>query len=409
MSQSALLSSAAVATISLLGTAVNADQVINDDLIVIGSICAGIDCVNGEDFGFDTLRMKENNTRVQFNDTSAGSFPTNNWQIRANASFSGGPSFLGFVDQGPDGTSETGTIVFSVAAGAGPNALFVDAGGNVGIGTGNPVLRMHAVNGNTPALRLEQNGSSGFTPQTWDLAGNEINFFVRDVTNGSALPFRIRSGAATSVLDIQGNERVGVNTTSPDATMEVNAVASSIGAGNVVMKLTNPAVNGPATLQFASADTTTTPWNVLSSGNSNNFLITRADTGKFEFQLTSAGNLTIAGALTQNSDKNNKIAIHPIDSDEILSKVLALPISSWTYTQDAESGTRHIGPMAQDFYALFGTGDTDRGISTLDASGVALAAIKALAADIDALRMANTDLSSRLERLEVQPSSSSME
>src|SRR5947207_8458865 len=39
------------------------DQVIPDDLIVQGSICAGLDCVNNEDFGFDTIRVKENNTR----------------------------------------------------------------------------------------------------------------------------------------------------------------------------------------------------------------------------------------------------------------------------------------------------------------------------------------------------------
>ena len=38
-----------------------ADQVILDDLVVDGSICVGQDCVNGESFGFDTIRLKENN------------------------------------------------------------------------------------------------------------------------------------------------------------------------------------------------------------------------------------------------------------------------------------------------------------------------------------------------------------
>ncbi|HWF88806.1 MAG TPA: hypothetical protein VN659_08230 [Pyrinomonadaceae bacterium] len=55
------------------------DQVIADDLIVQGSICAGLDCVNNEDFGFDTIRVKENNTRIQFDDTSTSAgFPSNN-------------------------------------------------------------------------------------------------------------------------------------------------------------------------------------------------------------------------------------------------------------------------------------------------------------------------------------------
>ena len=47
-----------------------ADQVIPDDLIVQGSACVGLDCVNNESFGFDTIRLKENNTRIKFDDTS---------------------------------------------------------------------------------------------------------------------------------------------------------------------------------------------------------------------------------------------------------------------------------------------------------------------------------------------------
>ena len=60
------------------------DQVIPDDLIVQGSACVGIDCVNNENFGFDTIRVKENNVRIQFDDTSVSAgFPTNTWQRTA--------------------------------------------------------------------------------------------------------------------------------------------------------------------------------------------------------------------------------------------------------------------------------------------------------------------------------------
>ncbi|HSK63276.1 MAG TPA: hypothetical protein VK893_05525, partial [Pyrinomonadaceae bacterium] len=156
------------------------DQVIPDDLIVQGSLCAGIDCINNENFGFDTIRVKENNTRIQFDDTStAAGFATNNWQIRANDSASGGASFLGFVDQGATGNSETGTIVFAVAAGAPANSLRVSNTGNVGLGTATPVLDVHASTSDTPAIRLEQNNTGGFTAQTWDIGANEANFFVR--------------------------------------------------------------------------------------------------------------------------------------------------------------------------------------------------------------------------------------
>ena len=192
------------------------DFVIADDLIVQGSACVGLDCVDGESFGFDTIRVKENNTRIQFDDTSTSAgFASNNWQIRANSSASGGGNFLAFVDQGTTGNSETGTIVFEVDAGAPANSLRVSSGGNIGVGTATPVLDVHINTTDTPAIRLEQNNSGGFTAQTWDVAGNEANFFVRDVTSGSRLPFRIRPGAPTSSIDIAANGFVGVGTASP--------------------------------------------------------------------------------------------------------------------------------------------------------------------------------------------------
>ena len=57
------------------------DQVILDDLIVDGSACIGQDCNNGESFGFDTIRLKENNLRIKAEDTSnSASFPSRDWQ-----------------------------------------------------------------------------------------------------------------------------------------------------------------------------------------------------------------------------------------------------------------------------------------------------------------------------------------
>lgn len=192
------------------------DQVIPDDLIVQGSACVGLDCVNGEVFGFDTIRTKENNDRIQFDDTSTSAgFPSNNWQIRANSSASGGANFLAFVDQGTTGNSETGTIVFEVDAGAPANSLKVSSTGRVGLRTATPVLDLQITTGDTPAHRLEQTSAGGFTAQTWDIAGNEANFFVRDVTGGSRLPFRIRPGAPTSSLDVAASGNVGVGTASP--------------------------------------------------------------------------------------------------------------------------------------------------------------------------------------------------
>jgi hypothetical protein len=213
------------------------DVVTADDEIIQGSLCVGLDCVNGENFGFDTIRVKENNTRIQFDDTSTSAgFATNNWQIRANSSASGGASFLAFVDQGATSNSETGTINFEVDAGAPANSIKVASTGKVGFRTATPVLDLHMNTNDTPAVRFEQNNTGGFSAQTWDVAGNEANFFVRDVTSGSRLPFRIRPGAPTSSIDISATGNVGINTASPSTTLDVAGnfllVGSEAGTSN---------------------------------------------------------------------------------------------------------------------------------------------------------------------------------
>lgn len=211
------------ASLAVGGKAV-ADQVIPDDLIVQGSLCVGFDCVNNESFGFDTIRLKENNTRIKFDDTSVSAgFPANDWQLTANDSASGGSSKFSIDDVTGSKTP------FTITAGATTNSIFVDSTGRVGFRTSTPVLDLHVNTSNTPALRLEQNNSGGFTAQTWDVAGNEANFFVRDVTGGSRLPFRIRPGAPTSSIDINAAGLVGIGTASPTNKLTVRTAAETNG------------------------------------------------------------------------------------------------------------------------------------------------------------------------------------
>lgn len=214
------------------------DQVIPDDLIVQGSTCVGFDCVNNESFGFDTIRLKENNTRIAFDDTSSSAgFPTNNWQIRANDSASGGASYLGIADLGA--TNGQDTLVFALEAGATANSIRVNSTGKVGFRTATPVLDLHANTNNTPAIRLEQNNTGGFSAQTWDIGANEANFFVRDVTGGSRLPFRIRPGAPTSSIDISASGNVGIGTASPQTSVDVSGNTILLGSDSGVTTRTN--------------------------------------------------------------------------------------------------------------------------------------------------------------------------
>jgi hypothetical protein len=199
------------------------DIVQADDVIIQGSLCVGLDCVNNESFGFDTIRLKENNTRIKFDDTSTSTgFPNHDWQLTANDSASGGANKFSIED------ITAATVPVTVTGSAPTNSIFVDSTGRVGFRTATPVLDLHVSTSNTPGLRLEQNNSGGFTAQTWDIAGNEANFFVRDVTGGSRLPFRIRPGAPTSSIDIAASGNVGVGTASPSARLHVVSTVADV-------------------------------------------------------------------------------------------------------------------------------------------------------------------------------------
>ncbi len=118
------------------------------------------------------------------------------------------------------------------------------------------------------------------------------------------------------------------------------------------------------------------------------------------------------GSWTSLSDRNAKEAFEPVNAQVVLDKVAALPLSTWKYkSQDAS--IRHIGPMAQDFKAAFGVGETDTGITTVDADGVALAAIQGLNrkleetvkqkdAEIQDLKQSVAELKAVVEKLAVK-------
>jgi hypothetical protein len=305
------------------------DVVTADDEIIQGSLCVGLDCVANESFGFDTIRLKENNTRIKFLDTSTTSgCPNNVWQLTANDAC-GGANKFSIEDI-------TGSKVpFTITAAAPTNSLFVASTGKVGFGNNSPGLNLHITATDTPAIRQEQTNGGGFTAQTWDIGGNEANWFVRDLTGGSRLPFRIRPGAPTSSVDIAASGNVGFGTASPsnrihafdstDVNTIVNVQNTSVTSGAAAVFRSNSDTAQLSLFSHASARTlsrfgvTLGGWNEINAGlgnglivgtngamplilgtNSTNRLQIDGTTGA----ITTSGNLTVNGNFTVTGTKS---------------------------------------------------------------------------------------------------------
>lgn len=321
------------------------------DQTIRNSACVGGDCVNNEIYGADTIRLKENNSRIHFDDTSGGgSFPSNDWRIRINDSVNGGDNYFAVED------TTAGRTPFLVEAGAIANALYVESTGDVGIGTNNPTVELHAVDGNSPTLRLQQDGTNGFTPYAFDIAANETNFFVRDVNTGR-LPFKIRPGAGESSFDLDDTGNIGFGVANASAALHIRR-------------------------------------NIAAS-----YLLVERVAGDRRMELDNSGNLYVGGTITQLSSRHSKENLATVAGSALLAKLRSLELWTWNYRTAADND-RHIGPVAEDFYATFGLGTDDRSLAPADVAGVALAASQALSAQIEQRDEHIATLEERIARLE---------
>lgn len=373
------------------------DQVIPDDLIVQGSACVGLDCVNNENFGFDTIRLKENNTRIKFDDTStAGGFPANDWQLTANDSASGGANKFSIEDI-------TGAKVpFTVTGGAPTDSIFVSSTGRIGLRTATPVLDLQITTGDTPAHRLEQTSASGFTAQTWDIAGNEANFFVRDVTGGSRLPFRIRPGAPTSSIDISASGSVGIGTSSPSERLHVlgvnntNLILEGGAATHSLVQFKNAGASR-GFMGFANLGSTGLAF-FNAAGNTINLLVT--NTGNIglggvtspasPIQHSNGATLSAGGAWTNASSKALKTNIHSLSSRDALHAVEQMnPV---TFQYKVNPTEKHVGFIAEDVPDLVATSDR-KGLAAMDIVAV-------LTKVVQTQQQAISELKEKVDRLE---------
>ncbi|MEM7309683.1 MAG: tail fiber domain-containing protein [Planctomycetota bacterium] len=106
--------------------------------------------------------------------------------------------------------------------------------------------------------------------------------------------------------------------------------------------------------------------------------------------MGSGAHVTAGGVWTNASSRTLKENFVPVDARSVLQQVRALQLTRWNYRTE-DDGVVHLGPMAEDFFEAFGLGASAVSIGTIDANGVALASIQALATE-------NAELKTDLER-----------
>jgi hypothetical protein len=374
-----ILNAAAAPSEPRVGADEPGDVLHYDDVIITGSLCVGFDCADGESFGFDTIILKEHNLRIYFNDTSyTASYPTNSWRITINDSNNGGASYFS-VDDVDDGTS-----IFKVEAGAPSNSLYVEDYGRVGLGTSTPVVELHIKDSDTPTLRLEQDSTGGWTAQTFDVAGNESNFFIRDATNGSKLPFRIQPSTPSSTLCLKSDGNVGIGTWSPSQDLEVEKTNEDV---LIIAERTDG-----ATAQLGARDNKT-----LIGSRTNHTLAFIVDNAwklriktDESIETSTGASCTTGGVWTDASSRAYKENIEDLTAAEAIQALKSLdPVK---YNMKKAKDEKHVGFIAEDVPDLVASKDR-KGLSPMDIVAVLTKVVKEQQKTID-------DLSKKISELE---------
>jgi len=363
------------------------DQIVHDDLIVTGSICAGFDCEEGESFNQDTILLKEQNLGIHFQDTSAGlSYPTNDWRISINSALEGGENCFAVTDL--DG----GVTPFKLIAGAPDNALYLDTQGRLGLGTSTPGARVHVTCGNTPFVRLEQDGTYGLKAQSWDVGGNDAYFGVRDATNGSRIPFLIEAGTPTTTLNLKSDGKVGIGTWTPaeplslvttgqDARFSAERTdgATALVAGSTEYVLLGSITSHP--IRFVSES----EWIMQLNPVTSSYL--------HSLQMKNGAACTKTGVWTNNSSREYKKHIRGLSVDDAKEALKGLnPVRFYYKGDDTDE---YVGFIAEEVPDLVATNDR-KGMSPMDVVAVLTKVLQEQQKSIDEMSRKIADLERKL-------------
>lgn len=329
--------------------------------------------VNTADGMYTTISGGSGNRAVGRMSTIGGG--TRNQALSAYATVGGGSYNLAI-----GGTS-------TIAGGTGNQALGI--GSTIGGGAGNNTAGLQSTISGGLSNRVTDNYSL-VAGGRQNVAGNENN--------------DLEDAVYASVGGGYGNHAGGAYATVPGGHANQAMGDYSIAVGNQAqIDSTHPGT-------FLFADSNDFPFH---SSAPNEFAVRATGGVRFVTALDRNGTpltgvqlVSGSGSWETLSDRTAKAAVIPVDSHKILERLMEVPVSTWRYIGQDET-VRHIGPMAQDFYAAFGMGTDEHFIGSVDADGVSMAAIQGLYqvvqekdARISVLESQNAEMKQRLDALE---------
>ena len=211
--------------------------------------------------------------------------------------------------------------------------------------------------------------------------GSDENILVSD---GSG---QVSWGTTDIIADDDGTTKIQVEEGNNDNVIRFDASGIEAATMTHLMTTINHPTSGSSSdhrgLRIHNSGTNANYWNLYTTNSLGTLELYSKNGGSAEVvRIENDGDID-AKSFNPTSDFFQKKNITSIDPTTILQTIEDLPISKWQYIGDDDY---HIGPMAQDFYAAFGLGKSDKSINLLDGQGVALAAIQALKKENDGLK-----------------------
>jgi hypothetical protein len=328
----------------------------------------------------------------------------NNILLSAGRSFEGASVISGGVGNSIGATLSGGTFLFGganfIGGGHGNNIRAAADFCTIGGGENN-VIATNSQYATIPGGDSNSATNHAFAAGRRAKANHQGAFVWADSQNADF------ASTASNQFLIRASGGVGIGTASPSRELEVqHAGDTEIGlkstdTGGHLWTLQSSSVSGSANVDasFQIIDRTLGGLRLLIGTNGNVGIGTSNPTNKLQV----IGGITCT-ALIQTSDRNAKENFKPVSPNDVLAKVAALPISSWNFKEMHDG--RHLGPMAQDFYAAFNLGGSDTSITVVDEGGVTLAAIQGLNQKLNEKDAEIQQLKQRLDKLETLISNS---